>query len=166
MSGRKFLTPVVFVAIALALGGCAKNNSGADDDSLDPALAGVGHGSAAEFASASVGDRVFFNTDQTDLSDAARAILDRQASWLNRYSRYHFMVEGHADERGTREYNFALGSRRADTVKTYLISKGVDGERIRTISYGKERPAATCNDVTCWSQNRRAVTVLNGSPTN
>jgi peptidoglycan-associated lipoprotein len=141
---------VAVLAATLALGACAKNT--ADQDGLNGAAygAGAGPGSYQEFASAAVGDRVFFDTDQTDLSDQARVTLDRQAAWLNRYGRYNFTVEGHADERGTREYNFALGSRRAENVKT--------------ISYGKERPVATCDDISCWSQNRRAVTVLNGAP--
>jgi len=153
------------LGLALALGACAKNPS--ESDALNGAYgagAGGGPGSYQEFSSAAVGDRVFFDTDQTDVSERAQATLDKQAAWLNRYGRYNFTVEGHADERGTREYNFALGSRRAESVKNYLISKGVAPSRIRTISYGKERPVATCDDISCWSQNRRAVTVLNGAP--
>ena len=84
--------------------------------------------------------------------------------WLNRYGRYTFTIEGHADERGTREYNFALGAKRAETTKQYLVAKGVAAARMKTISYGKERPVATCDDISCWSQNRRAVTVLAGAP--
>ena len=110
-----------------------------------------------------VGDRVFFESDQTDLTPQARATLDKQAQWLGRYNRYTFTIEGHADERGTREYNIALGARRAQTVREYLVSRGIDANRMRTISYGKERPVAVCNDISCWSQNRRAVTVLNAS---
>jgi peptidoglycan-associated lipoprotein len=152
----------VALGLALALGACAKN--AADQDGLNGAYgANGGPGSYQEFAS-SVGDRVFFETDQTDVNERGQATLDKQANWLNRYSRYSFTVEGHADERGTREYNFALGSRRAESVKNYLISKGVAASRIRTISYGKERPVATCDDISCWSQNRRAVTVLAGAP--
>ena len=152
------------LGLALALGACAKNP--ADSDALNGAYGagGAGPGSYQEFASAAVGDRVFFDTDQTDLSQRAEATLDKQAAWLNRYGRYNFTAEGHADERGTREYNFALGARRAESVKNYLISKGVSASRIHTISYGKERPVATCDDISCWSQNRRAVTVLNGAP--
>ena len=99
----------------------------------------------------------------SDLSDQARATLDKQAQWLNNYNRYSFTIEGHADERGTREYNIALGARRAETVREYLISRGIAATRMRTISYGKERPVALCNDISCWSQNRRAVTVLDQS---
>jgi peptidoglycan-associated lipoprotein len=110
-----------------------------------------------------VGDRVFFETDSSELTPQARATLDKQAQWLSQYNRYSFIIEGHADERGTREYNIALGARRAQTVREYLISRGVMAQRMRTISYGKERPVAVCNDISCWSQNRRAVTVLNQS---
>ena len=119
-------------------------------------------GSQQDFV-VNVGDRVFFETDQTDLTPQARATLDKQAQWLAQYNRYTFTIEGHADERGTREYNIALGARRAQTVQAYLVSRGVMAQRMHTISYGKERPVAVCNDISCWSQNRRAVTVLNQS---
>jgi peptidoglycan-associated lipoprotein len=119
-------------------------------------------GSQQDFV-VNVGDRVFFETDSTELTPQARSTLDKQAQWLQLYNRYSFTVEGHADERGTREYNIALGARRAQTVHDYLVARGVDGTRMRTISYGKERPVAVCNDISCWSQNRRAVTVLNAS---
>jgi peptidoglycan-associated lipoprotein len=148
------------LAIGLALGACAKNNA----DDLNGAGAAAGApGSYQDFAS-NVGDRVFFETDQTELTPTAQATLDKQASWLNQYGRYTFTIEGHADERGTREYNFALGARRAESTKNYLVAKGVSVSRIKTISYGKERPVAVCNDISCWSQNRRAVTVLAGAP--
>jgi peptidoglycan-associated lipoprotein len=152
----------VALAFGLALSACARNT--ADDASLSGAYGGPasGPGSIQEF-SASVGDRVFFDTDVTDLNAANQATLDKQAAWLNQYNRYTFTIEGHADERGTREYNFALGSRRAEAVKDYLIAKGVAASRVKTISYGKERPVAVCNDISCWSQNRRAVTVLAGA---
>jgi peptidoglycan-associated lipoprotein len=111
-----------------------------------------------------VGDRVFFESDQSELTPQARATLDKQVQWLQQYGQYAFTVEGHADERGTREYNIALGARRAQTVRDYLVSRGINPSRMRTISYGKERPVAVCNDISCWSQNRRAVTVLNSAP--
>jgi peptidoglycan-associated lipoprotein len=108
-----------------------------------------------------VGDRVFFETDSSELTTQSRATLDKQAQWLTNYSQYsQFTIEGHADERGTREYNIALGARRAQAVRDYLVSRGIQAQRMRTISYGKERPVAVCNDISCWSQNRRAVTVL------
>ena len=102
-------------------------------------------------------------SDSTELTSQSVATLEKQAQWLHAYGQYTFTIEGHADERGTREYNIALGARRAQTVRDYLASRGVNAQRMRTISYGKERPVAVCNDISCWSQNRRAVTVLNTS---
>jgi peptidoglycan-associated lipoprotein len=149
---------VVFLALALAAAGCANKPN-------DPGLAGAGSappGSQQDFV-VNVGDRVFFESDSTELTPQSVATLEKQAQWLQTYSQYSFIVEGHADERGTREYNIALGARRAQTVRDYLVSRGVQAQRMRTISYGKERPVAVCNDISCWSQNRRAVTVLNTS---
>jgi len=129
--------------------------------------AGVGGGAAVPGSQqdfvVNVGDRVFFETDSTDLTIQSRTTLDKQAQWLANYNRYAFTIEGHADERGTREYNIALGARRAQAVRDYLASRGIEPSRMRTISYGKERPVAVCDDISCWSQNRRAVTVLNAS---
>lgn len=119
-------------------------------------------GSSQEFQIA-VGDRVFFQTDSSNLTSQARATLDRQVQWLNRYPQYTFLLEGHADERGTREYNLALGARRAAAVRDYLLARGVAANRMRTVSFGKERPVAVCDDISCWSQNRRSVTVLEGT---
>jgi peptidoglycan-associated lipoprotein len=107
-----------------------------------------------------VGDRVWFVVDQSTLTDQARATLDGQARWLSANPQYAIIVEGHADEQGTREYNLALGARRASAVQQYLISQGVGPNRIQTVTYGKERPIAVCSDETCYAQNRRAVTVL------
>ena len=101
--------------------------------------------------------------NSTELTPQARLTLDKQAQWLQHYNRYSFTIEGHADERGTREYNIALGATRAQATREYLVSRGIESHRMRTISYGKERPVAVCNDISCWSQNRRAVTVLNAS---
>ena len=146
--------------IALSLGGaaCSSNRTA---DGLGPGGAGgaATPGSAQDFA-VNVGDRVFFESDQTDLTPTAVATLDKQAQWLSRYPRHTFLIEGHADERGTREYNFSLSGRRAQVVRDYLASRGIAAARMRTVSYGKERPVAVCNDISCWSQNRRAVTVL------
>jgi peptidoglycan-associated lipoprotein len=147
------------LAAALSIAACANNPT----DQSQAGLAGAATpGSAQDFV-VNVGDRVFFETDSSELTPQARATLDKQAQWLNLYNRYAFTVEGHADERGTREYNIALGARRAQAVHDYLIARGVQANRMRTISYGKERPVAVCNDISCWSQNRRAVTVLNAS---
>ncbi len=145
------------LAVALSMGACANKNVGSD------AMASAATpGSQQDFV-VNVGDRVFFESDQTELSPQAIATLEKQAQWLQTYNRYSFTVEGHADERGTREYNIALGARRAQSVRSFLSSRGIDPSRMRTISYGKERPVAVCNDISCWSQNRRAVTVLNAS---
>ena len=146
------------LALAVFAAACSKNPI----DPANPATTTAVPGSAQDFI-VNVGDRVFFETDSSELTPQARATLDKQAQWLTLYNRYAFTVEGHADERGTREYNIALGARRAQAVRDYLIARSVDGARMRTISYGKERPVAVCNDISCWSQNRRAVTVLNNA---
>jgi peptidoglycan-associated lipoprotein len=149
----------VAVVAALAMAACANKTN--------DLAGGLGGGNAAPGSQqdfvVNVGDRVFFESDQTDLTNQSRATLDKQAQWLATYNRYSFTIEGHADERGTREYNIALGARRAQSVRDYLASRGIEPSRMRTISYGKERPVAVCNDISCWSQNRRAVTVLNAS---
>lgn len=115
------------------------------------------------YFNATVGDRVFFVVDQATLTPEAKSTLNAQAQWLGANPQYAVVIEGHADEQGTREYNLALGARRASAVQEYLISQGVSANRMRTISYGKERPVAICSDESCYSQNRRAVTVLSGS---
>ena len=162
---RSSMALAAALVLGLALSGCAKNNTDnlAAGAGSGGGYAATGPGSVQEF-NQTVGDRVFFTTDQTDLSPTAQATLDKQAAWLNQYNKYSFTIEGHADERGTREYNFALGSQRAQAVRDYLAAKGISASRMRTISYGKERPVAVCDDISCWSQNRRAVTVLNGAP--
>jgi peptidoglycan-associated lipoprotein len=145
-----------FLIAALAVAGCASK----PNENVVGAVGAAAPGSPQDFV-VNVGDRVFFETDQTELTAQGRATLDKQAQWLQQYNRYAFTIEGHADERGTREYNIALGARRAQTVRDYLSARGVQVSRMRTISYGKERPVAVCDDISCWSQNRRAVTVLN-----
>ena len=107
-----------------------------------------------------VGDRVFFGYDRHDLTGEARQVLELQARWLQQYPSTQVIIEGHADERGTREYNLALGDRRATAVRNYLIAMGVDARRIRTISYGKEQPAVLGSGPQVWAQNRRAVTII------
>jgi len=107
-----------------------------------------------------VGDRVFFAFDRSDLTPEAQDTLDRQAAWLKRFANVNVIVEGHADERGTREYNLALGERRATAARNYLIAAGVAASRINTVSYGKERPAVAGSNEAAWAQNRRAVTVV------
>lgn len=117
-------------------------------------------GTQRDFA-VNVGDIVYFSTDSSDLTPEAANTLRKQAQWLKQYAQFSITIEGHADERGTREYNIALGARRAQTVRNFLAQNGIAAARIRTISYGKERPVAVCDDISCWSQNRRAQTVLN-----
>ncbi len=117
-------------------------------------------GSAQDFL-VNVGDRVFFGYDRFNLTAEARATLERQAVWLNQYSSSRINVEGHADERGTREYNLALGDRRASAVKNYLVANGVSAGRITTISYGKEQPAMLGSNEAAWAQNRRGVSIIN-----
>jgi len=147
---------LIAVLLVVTVAACARTPGGAGSGAQGEASPG----SQQEFL-VTVGDRVFFDTDTSVLSAEAQATLNAQAQWLQRYTQYQILIEGHADERGTREYNIALGARRASAAANYLISKGVSANRISTRSFGKERPVAICNDISCWSQNRRAVTVLN-----
>lgn len=157
---RKTLHVARFAAVlvaALAISACAKNAEDAQANAAGQATPG----SQQDFV-VNVGDRVFFETDSSELTPQSRATLDKQAQWLTNYSQYsQFTIEGHADERGTREYNLALGERRASSVANYLVALGIDANRIQTISYGKERPAVEGHDETAWAQNRRGVTVPN-----
>lgn len=146
---------VLLVALVAVVSACSRSSTGVGN--LGPGQGAPG--SQQEFL-VSVGDRVFFETDSSSLTQQAQVTLDKQAAWLNRYSNYRILIEGHADERGTREYNIALGARRASVVVNYLVSKGVNPGRVTSKSFGKERPVAICNDISCWSQNRRAVTVV------
>lgn len=148
----------VALFLSLTLAGCASKNKGLDN----AGQLGINAkpGTPQDFT-INVGDRVFFDLDSSSIRGDAQQTLARQAQWLTRYPQYSITVEGHADERGTREYNIALGQRRAVAARDFLVSQGVPANRMRTISYGKERPVAVCDDISCWSQNRRAVTVLN-----
>ncbi|MFN3275157.1 MAG: peptidoglycan-associated lipoprotein Pal [Paracoccus sp. (in: a-proteobacteria)] len=123
----------------------------------------IGAEASAQYFQAQVGDTVLFAAEQTGLTAEARAILARQAEWLNRHGNFTAVVQGHAEETGTREYNLALGARRASAVQEYLVAQGVAPGRVRTLSFGKERPAQTCSDESCYSRNRRAVTVVTDS---
>jgi len=153
------LRTFALVVLVVAVAACSRNGAGGGTGVGNLGPGGGAPGSQQEFL-VSVGDRVFFETDSSSLTPTAMATLDKQAVWLNRYTNYRIMIEGHADERGTREYNIALGARRASVVVNYLVSKGVQQGRINSKSFGKERPVAICNDISCWSQNRRAVTVV------
>ncbi|MCP1167453.1 peptidoglycan-associated lipoprotein Pal [Limimaricola litoreus] len=174
---NKYFT-VSILAAALALSACTRPDrfgSGADGLGSDIAGAGAGAGfdqsgaigqsglgnpDSPEYFAQAIGDRVLFQIDQSTLTSEAMATLDGQAQWLMTNTDYLAVIEGHADEQGTREYNVALGARRANAAREYLISRGVPSSRLRTISYGKERPIATCSDASCYAQNRRAVTVI------
>lgn len=174
------ITPALALVAAFALAACNNPNAGGgfDDgfgggfdngmvgfDSFGDGIDSVALGdpndprSAAHFQQR-VGDRVFFGTDQSTLNDAARRTLQGQAAWLNSNPQFAVIIEGHADERGTRDYNLALGARRANAAMQYLIAQGVSASRLRTVSYGKERPVEACPAQRCWDLNRRAVTVI------
>ncbi|GAB4275346.1 MAG: peptidoglycan-associated lipoprotein Pal [Pararhodobacter sp.] len=161
-------TKAALVVAALALAAC-NNPRGGDDY----AYGGAGAGGIASTAlgdpndpasiayfNQTIGDTVHFTVDSSDLTEQAQIILRTQAVWLNRNPGYSILIEGHADERGTREYNVALGARRAARVERFLIGEGVSADRIRTVSYGKERPIEACAEPRCWDMNRRAVTVV------
>lgn len=121
--------------------------------------------SSLQYFQQTVGDRVFYETNSSRLTGVGQQTLQRQAQWLNQNQGVNAVIEGHADERGTREFNLALGARRAEAARSFLIAQGVAANRLRTISYGKERPEALCSAENCWSQNRRAVSVIAGAPT-
>ena len=176
MTGRKL--QLLGFAAALALtAGCAKKapetlppppGTGVEDGcGVDGGTSGgvdgvAVPGSRADFIQSvgQMGDRILFDTDQYNVDDQDRATLDTQAAWLQRNPNVRVTIEGHADERGTREYNLALGERRANAAKNYLQSRGIDASRLTTISWGKERPEALGSDEGAWAQNRRAVTVV------
>ncbi|MCB1399466.1 MAG: peptidoglycan-associated lipoprotein Pal [Rhodobacteraceae bacterium] len=156
---------------ALALAACNNPDRYGANGVVDPGGAYGGAGgidqmglpsdpnSPAYFAQ-TIGDKVLFAVDQSTLSPEARIILSGQAQWLGSHPQYSAIIEGHADEQGTREYNLALGARRASSVQEYLVSQGVASNRLRTVSYGKERPLEVCSTEDCYSKNRRAVTVI------
>jgi peptidoglycan-associated lipoprotein len=158
---------------ALALAACqnpdrfgAGAGDGAGGTGIDQsALGGVNDPRSPAYFKATIGDTVRFAVDQHTLTPEAQTTLAAQAQWLAENPGYAALIEGHADEQGTRIYNIALGERRANSVREFLISRGVSASRITTISYGKERPIAVCDNESCWSQNRRAVTVLTATST-
>lgn len=148
-----------FAAVAAAflmIAACSSTDAATDGSASSSAITP----GTNEDLVANVGDRVFFDTDQSTLKDEGKATLQRQAAWLAKYPAVTFTLEGHADERGTREYNLALGGRRAAATKDFLVSLGVDAGRISTVSYGKERPVCLESTEECWAQNRRAVSVV------
>lgn len=170
----KIKTTLIVASMAIALAGCAKKRPAvlppAPVDQTAPVDPNAGAntnpdgaivpGSDADFRRSVTSNTVHFGTDQYDIDPEARAILDSQAQWLQRYPNVRITIEGHCDERGTREYNLALGDRRANAAKNYLAARGVSADRMNVISYGKERPIALGSDEAAWAQNRRAVTVV------
>ena len=164
----KQMMKIAALGVILGLAACAKPQTGMVNDpyAMGGGAAGtVGTGvlggpGTAEYFKAEVGDTVNFLLDQSSLTPEARAILARQAQWMNQNPAFSAVIEGHADEQGTREYNIALGARRASSVQEYLISQGVVAGRLKTVSYGKERPLAICSTEECFTKNRRAVTVV------
>ncbi len=158
---------IAIIGAAALLTAC----SSSDDENVDAAATNsastIQTGPApntVEYFNVVVGDRVFFDTDRHDLSTEAQFILSKQAQWFAENPGVTAVIEGHADERGTREYNLALGARRANAARSFLISNGVDASRLRSVSFGKERPAALGSDANSWAQNRRAVAVVAGAP--
>ncbi len=165
----KNYTKLILVALSLTLAACSNSplsgGFGGNQNGLDGP--GVGDGSADDPTSVAyfmqtIGDRVLFDVDQSTLNDAGRTLLSQQATWLNSNPAYMVLVEGHADEQGTRAYNLALGDRRATAARAYLVSQGVDASRLSTVTFGKERPLEICSQEACYSQNRRAVIILSG----
>lgn len=168
----RFSTVLKFACLSavLVLGACTKKEAvtttpppppAAPAPAPAPVTSSIIPGSAEDLR-VNVGDTVHFALDQYNIEEGDKAILGRQAAWLQKYPSVRVTVEGHADERGTREYNLALGARRANAVKEYLVSQGVSAGRVETISYGKERPLCTTSDEGCWAQNRRGVTTVTG----
>lgn len=167
---RKILTALLLTS-GIALAGCATKPkelppqpSGATTTTTTPTPtaptpSGPAPGSRADFMASVLGDTILFDTDRYNIDSEDQGILQSQAQWLARYPGKRVTVEGHADERGTRDYNLALGERRANAAKNYLVSLGIDASRITTVSYGKERPVALGSDEASWAKNRRAVTV-------
>lgn len=154
----------IIMAMAISgvvLAGCASTSEQPASRSYSPVAPVASDPSAdTQYLVENVGDRVFFATDQSNLDGSARATLRNQAAWLKQNADIRLTIEGHADERGTREYNLALGARRANAVRDFLISEGVAGNRLQTISYGKERPVSLCSEESCWSKNRRSVATI------
>ena len=143
------------LAAMFLIAACSNN----DTQTASAASTTVTPGSVGDFRQ-NVGDRVFFDTDSSTVREDGRQTLNRQAEWLKKYGNYQITIEGHCDERGTREYNLALGERRANAARQYLIAQGIPAARLKTVSYGKERPDPVGSDEAAWARNRRAVTAL------
>ncbi len=169
----KLLSKAVILCAVMAVAGCANNRFDDDASATDlnaNSSNSITPGSAQDpnsplYFQQTVGDRVLFEVDTSTLTATGRSILDGQSSWLTNNPEYNALIEGHADEQGTRQYNLALGARRANSVQEYLVSLGVPSNRIKVVSYGKERPIEICSEESCYAKNRRAVTVVSVVPT-
>jgi peptidoglycan-associated lipoprotein len=160
----KTLTKIALLSTVVVLAACAKNpfdrsggaggidNGGISTSALDP--------SSPAYFNQTIGDKVLFAVNQSTIDDTARVTLNQQANWLNTNTTYSAIIEGHADEQGTREYNLALGARRASAARDFLVANGVADNRLRTVTFGKERPLEACSSEACYEKNRRAVTVI------
>ncbi len=162
MANQKLLGALAAVALLAA---CGSDDAATRAQTGTGGAGGLGGAGAARPGSqedlvANIGDRVFFETDSSAVRGDQRPVLERQARWMQQHPQVQVMVEGHADERGTREYNLALGQRRANAARDVLVANGVSGARVSTISYGKDRPTALGSSEDAWAQNRRAVTVV------
>lgn len=158
------LTLTIAMGAALMLAACADEPPEAAAPGGSPSAGTTLDPSSMAYFQQTVGDRVFFETDSSRVTPVGQQTLVRQAEWLAENPGTNAVIEGHADERGTREYNLALGARRAEAARVFLVSQGVAPSRLRTISYGKERPEALCSAENCWAENRRAVSVIAGAP--
>ena len=168
----KLTGKIVLLVAGLALAACTNPGRFGNEAGGGAGAGGIGSGAivpgsandptSTAYFNQTVGDRVLFAVDQSDINSEGQVVLDGQATWLLTNTDFTAVIEGHADEQGTREYNVALGARRANAVREYLISRGVAGNRLRTVSYGKERPIEICSNEACYAKNRRAVTVLAG----
>jgi peptidoglycan-associated lipoprotein len=150
----RMIKAIAAIAALIFMTACSSQQT-----AVAPATTAVTPGSVADFRQ-NVGDRVYFDTDMSNIREDGRATLGRQAEWLKKYTNYAITIEGHCDERGTREYNLALGERRANAARQYLVAQGIPAARIKTISYGKERPEVVGSDEAAWARNRVAVTTL------
>ncbi|EDM70356.1 peptidoglycan-associated lipoprotein [Roseobacter sp. AzwK-3b] len=167
-----YLSKTLLLCAGLALAACSNpdrfddgTGAGFNNGGMNAGMAGSASDPTSPlYFQQTIGDRVLFAVDQSTLSSEAQAVLDGQAQWLMTNIDYSAVIEGHADEQGTREYNLALGARRANAVQEYLVSRGIAGNRLKVVSYGKERPIELCSNEACYAKNRRAVTVISAVP--
>ncbi len=158
LTSIRYFPRILMFALMLGLAACARGN--VDNTAAANATGIAADPSSPAYFNQTIGDRVFFVVDQSTLTAAAQQTLIQQAEWFRTNPQYTALIEGHADEQGTREYNLALGARRAAAVRDFLVAQGVADGRLRTISYGKERPVEICSNESCYAQNRRSVTVV------